>query len=325
MLIEKNIPLSNFEREQREKSKGASWLAWMPLPLMKWFVLRNIESLRYPKDIVMPVISDSSKKINYTRHELDGSPKKVGLSVFQPAGDHDEKLPLFFFIHGGGFLGGDSRMNEGLLRHLADTLNIRCAAVDYNVAPEVTHPVPLEDCSRAYNFVLAHYATDETRIFLAGDSAGGNLAAALTLKLSDEGGPIPKGQILLYPVTDLYTIDKPSYRKKGLEYQGMRKGIRLSQNLYVPDKTSRKHPYVSPACANMTHPQPDALLLIPERDGLRSDGIEYAEKLEKAGGYSRCVLYKGAYHSFINDLFRSGIADDAAEEILEFIQKRLVI
>jgi acetyl esterase len=324
VLIEKNIPLSDFEKAQLEKIEGASRFAKLPLPLMRWFVLRNIESFRHPKDIVMPIIPDCAYEIEHTRVEVDGKPNKVGISVFIRKDANAQKKPLLFFIHGGGFLGGDSRMSEGLMRYLADKLDIVCASVDYNVAPEATHPTPLNDCARALHHVIALYDIDKTRVFLSGDSAGGHLSAVMSLKLQGENTLVPKGQILFYPVTDLDRVNGDSYRDKGAEYASMRKGIRLSQSVYVPDKSCRKHPYVSPINARFDKPQPDALLLIAERDGLRRDGLAYAEKLEKASGYTRCVLYKGAFHSFINDLFRSDIADDAAAEMLTFIRDRIV-
>ena len=322
-VIEKNIPLTAFEREMAEKNSGSSLLVKMPLPVMRWFVLRNIESYRNPEDFVMPVMPACGHEIEYERREMEGAPKPVGVSVYFRKADAGKKRPLLFFIHGGGFMGGDSRVSEGLMRWLADKLGIVAASVDYNVAPEVKHPVPLEDCYRAFRYVLAHYPVKEDEMFFAGDSAGGNLAAVMTLKLLAETDLVPRGQILFYPVTNLDSVDSESYREKGPEYAMMCKGIKLSQMVYLPDKASRKHPYVSPAYAQMEKPQPDALLLVAERDGLRSDGTTYAQKLEEAGGYARCIVYKGAFHSFINDLFRSDIADDAAQEMLAFMKERI--
>lgn len=319
-VVTKEIPLSDFERKAHEKDDGMGGLLLLPLFLLRRAVVKNIEAYRYPEDIEMPIVPPCENPVAYTRHEIEGAYNPVGVSVFAQAGD--EKKPLFFFIHGGGFLGGDSRMNEGLLRLVADEANFVSAAVDYNVAPEVRHPVPLEECRRALQFVLDSYPIDEHRIFIAGDSAGGNLTAALTLLLQHEGRPAPRGQIMLYPVCDLAKIDSESYRQKGAEYRGMQKGIKLSRSLYLPDRASRTSPYVSPLCAEFTAPQPDALLLVAERDGLRCDGLAYGEKLAGAGGYSRTVLYRGAYHSFINDLHRSAIADDAAREILAFVEER---
>jgi len=214
-------------------------------------------------------------------------------------------------------------MNEGLLRLVADQTGAIAAAVNYNVSPEVKHPVPLNECQMAFMYMLENYPVDETKVFIAGDSAGGNLAAALTLKLLDEGSARPCGQILLYPVCDLAKIDSESHRQKGKAYAGMRRGIQLARTFYLPDRASRTSPYVSPLCAKFRVAQPDALLLIAECDGLRCDGLDYGEKLEQAGGYARTVLYKGAYHAFINHLYRSDIADDAAEEILTFMKDRI--
>ena len=178
-LVEKDIPLSAFERAALEKSSSGAGVIALPLPLMRWFVLRNIESFRNPKGITMPLMPECAHQLVYTRHEISGEPKPVGISVCCRAEDEGKGRPLLFFIHGGGFLGGDSRMNEGLMRYITDKTGVVTASVDYNVAPEVKHPVPLTDCRRALGYVLEHYVINREKIFLSGDSAGGNLAAGI--------------------------------------------------------------------------------------------------------------------------------------------------
>ncbi len=322
-LVEKTIALSAFEQAALAKQSNLNFIQYLPLFVVRWFVLKNIEKFRIPEGLVLPVMPECAHPLENTRHELPGAPKPIGITVYARKDLSDGKKPLFFYIHGGGFMGGDFIMNEGLLRLVADQTGCIAAAVNYNVSPEVRHPVPLTECAAALDYVLSNYPCDDRCIFICGDSAGGNLTAALTLKRIDDGKTAPRGQIMLYPVTDMDKVDSESYRIKGHAYAGMGKGIRLSRTVYLPDKASRRSPYVSPMCADFKAPQPDALLLVAEIDGLRDDGIEYGKKLEAAGGYSRTVLYQGAYHSFINDLRRSAIADDAAEEILTFIKDRI--
>jgi len=325
MRIEKEIPLSDFERAAQEKSNNLKIILVTPYFIYSRLILKNLEKFRKPTDIAMPIIPSTKNKIEHIKHELPGTPNPVRVAIFKKANLKQKSLPLFLFIHGGGFLGGDSIINEGLMRLIADELDIIVATVDYNVSPEVTFPVPLNECHEGLDFILKRYSVNPTQIFLAGDSAGGNLAATLTLKLLDAGRITPKGQILLYPVCDFTNLDTESYRQKGAAYALMRKGIRLSRNVYVPDKKEWHNPYVSPQCAEFTSPQPDSLVLVADCDGLRSDGLNYSEKLEAANTHVRTVLYKGAYHSFINDLHRSEIADDAANEILSFIKQRIEV
>jgi acetyl esterase len=160
---------------------------------------------------------------------------------------------------------------------------------------------------------------DRDRVTIAGDSAGGNLAAVLALKLDQEGSPGKRRQVLLYPVTDMQGIDRESYHEKALENVMMRKLMLASRDLYLPSKEDRANPLASPLLAQFGRPQSDALILVAERDGLRSDGLDYGEALARAGTRVRCVLYRGAFHAFINNLGRSGVADDALEEIINFI------
>jgi acetyl esterase/lipase len=319
--VEKSIPLSPFEIKQAERNSKSGIIFRLPQPVLKWFILKNLEKFRNPEGIELPPDVGCARAIAKERHELDGAPKKVGVSVFSD--NPKEPRPLFFFIHGGGFMGGDSRMNEQLLRIVTDKTGAISAAVDYNVSPESKHPAPLEECEKALRLVLEKCPVDPSKIFICGDSAGGNLAAVLSLKLAAQGGLLPKGQIMLYPVTNMDYLSTESHWQKGPEYLNMRKGILISREVYLAKPQDRKDPLVSPMLAEFASAQPDALTLVAERDALRCDGLDYAEKLARAGGYSRAVLYKGAFHSFINDIGRSGIADDAANEIVEFIKARI--
>ena len=319
MKLEKNIPPSEFERIAHSKRNPLSLLLKMPYWLYSRIFLKNLEAFRNPKDALPPIIPESKHNITYQKYELPGKPKPVQIGVFKKTDLNEKKLPLFFFIHGGSFVAGDCQINEGLLRFLADKMDLIAATVDYNVAPEAKHPIPLEDCEAALRFLVKNHPVDTDRIFIAGDSAGGNLAAALVLKLLDCGDITPKGQILLYPVCDFTNLKTESYLQKGAAYEIMKRGMVFSRNVYLADKSVWVHPYASPQYANFDKPQPDALLLIAECDGLREDGLNYGKKLAAAGGKARTILYKGAYHAFINDLYRSPTADDAAAEILAFM------
>lgn len=318
-----NIPLSEFEEQSIQKTKRREWIARLPIFVLKYIATSNLDDYRKPKAIA-PIIQEPSHDLLYERIEIAGDPKPVGISIYYRKEDKDKPLPLLLFIHGGGYIGGSSKTNEGLMRYMADKLGIIAASVDYNLSPEAKFPVPLADCQRALEHLIKKYPIREDRVFISGDSAGGNLAAALVLKLQDEKRLKAKGQILLYPILDLDKLSGESYKEKGLEYKMMYKIIGLSRSIYVPDRKSRKNPYVTPLYAPMSEIQPDALLLVAERDGLRSDALNYAKKLEENLAYLKVILYKGAFHAFIDNLFRSRIADHAAQEMIEFIQFRIM-
>jgi acetyl esterase len=323
-IVEKRFPASDFELRKAEASRHNAAATRLPLWLLRRYVLTHLEGFRNPPDVAPPVETQVTHEITEHRHALPGRPAPLGVTVHHRS-HYPPGRPLVFFIHGGGFLGGVSWTNTNLLHLLVDATGCVAASVDYALAPEAKHPTPLDDCEAALRLVLGSpdYGVDPTRVFLMGDSAGGNLAAALTLRLCAGAGPRPRGQILLYPVTDLDRLDSPSYRDRGIEYTSMRQILRVARDCYLPDKAARRDPYATVLYAQLDEPQPDALILVAERDGLRDDGLRYAEKLANAGTEVRAVRYREAFHAFINDLGRSGTADDAADEILAFLRERM--
>jgi acetyl esterase len=210
------------------------------------------------------------------------------------------------------------------MRKLCDEHDIICASVDYHVSPEVRYPVALNECATGLNKLLnsgEFRYIDKDAVFIAGDSAGGNLAASLCLHMKNRGGFAPKGQILLYPVTQMRTLDTESYLRKEIEFFSMRKGMALSRKLYARNRKDYGDLYFSPLCSTAKddpNPTP-ALLLLSGRDGLLDDGVLYAKHLNELGGCVRCVVYEKAFHAFMNGLGDSNAALDAYKEIARFV------
>jgi acetyl esterase len=212
------------------------------------------------------------------------------------------------------------------MRKLADNHDVVCASVEYHVSPEVRYPAALEECAAGIEKVLEHFgkAVDNKRVFFAGDSAGGNLAASLCMYVKNKGSITPKGQVLLYPSTQMETLETESFSRKEWEFSGMRKGMLLSRELYARSRADYKDPYFSPLNSTAKDdPSPTpALLLLAGRDGLLDDGTLYAKHLSELGGEARCIIYERSYHAFMNGLGDSDAADDAYEEIVNFIFAR---
>jgi acetyl esterase/lipase len=143
----------------------------------------------------------------------------------------------------------------------------------------------------------------------------------MALSLKNTRDFVPAGQVLLYPVTNMYALDTESYQRKEVECRSMRKLIRLARKLYAQSPKDYADIYFSPLLTTAEDdPAPTrALLLLAERDGLLSDGVLYGEHLSKLGGNVKTVIYDGAYHAFINGLGDSNIAADAYGEIVGFI------
>lgn len=322
--IEKTFPKSDFEKNAIHVNSSVEKMVNLPVSILKWGIMKNIEAWRHPTDIPKPIIPICENELTVTRKEIPGKPSPVSITTYSSEGDVEGKRPLFLYIHGGGFIGGNSSHFEPLLRIMTDRLGVISATVDYNLSPEAKWPQALNDCENAPRHMIKNHSVDESRIFIAGDSSGGNLTAVLTLKLIQDGGhPVPKGQILLYPTVDLYNLKRDSLKQKGLAYYGVQKLMKVARQLYLANHADRRNVLVSPILSKFTAAQPDALSLIAECDGLRDEGIAYARLLGDAGGHSRCVLYKGTSHAFIENIGRSDTSDNAANEIVRFVEERI--
>ncbi|MEI6100661.1 MAG: alpha/beta hydrolase [Eubacteriales bacterium] len=322
-IIEKEFPITEFERKEMENNEKIAQVANIPTFLIKSYIVRHMESYRQTILNNEQVQPECIHHISNERFEVMGKSRPIGVSVYSADHTGQSKRTLFYFIHGGAFAGGSSEMNDNLMRLVADRTDALVASVDYSLSPEAKYPEGLLDCQEGLQFLLrdGRFAIDPDKIILAGDSAGGNLAAALTLKFKDEKIMNVHKQILLYPALDLAYVDGESYRQKEIAYRSMRKLILVARELYLSSKAERYHPYVSPLCATITEAMPDTLLLVAEVDGLRSEGIRYGELLTGSGTKVRCIMYKGASHAFINNLGKSYVADDAAEEIIRFVSE----
>ncbi|MDR2377880.1 MAG: alpha/beta hydrolase [Bifidobacteriaceae bacterium] len=233
--------------------------------------------------------------------------------------------PLFYFVHGGGFIGGDSLTNLNLLERLAADLDVVCAAVDYHLAPELRFPGALDECVAGVLGLVAQAATgrliDPDRIVLAGDSAGGNLAAGAAVLLKRRHGITPRAQALLYPVTEMARLDTPSHRSKAPENRAMFRFIKVCRKLYARDPADYRDPLFSPlatTAADDPDPTP-TLLLLAGRDALLDEGLAYARHQRELGAWVRTVVYDNAHHAFVNNLGDSAVADHAAAEIARLI------
>ncbi|NLE97005.1 MAG: alpha/beta hydrolase [Propionibacterium sp.] len=209
---------------------------------------------------------------------------------------------VLVFFHGGGWTIGDIDTYTATCRTMADLTGMVVCSVDYRLAPEHPFPAGLEDCLEVTEAVLAD-VEDTDEVILIGDSAGGNLVAAVMLALREKGSALPGGQILLYPVTqwdhDPETSSFGSVRDYGT-------GLRLTSaevndfvEMYQPDPALRTSPYMSPLAADDLSGQPPALVMSAELDLLRDEGEAYGYALRNAGTPARVERVDGAIHGFI--------------------------
>lgn len=252
--------------------------------------------------------------------------RRVPVRVFTPREQRREDLLLFF--HGGGWVTGDIESYTPACATMADLTGCRVASVDYRLAPEHPFPAGLEDCYGTARRLLEDPRraglSDPDRIVLVGDSAGGNLAAAVSLLLREQGHLTPSRQILLYPVThwdhDPETSPFESVRRHGEDYRLTSTEMRDYLELYVPDPERRRHRLVSPLMAPDLTGQPDTLMITAELDLLCDEGEAYAQALAGAGNRVRQHRVENALHGFISLPRFARPLRDAYEVIDEFLQ-----
>ncbi|QCU79262.1 alpha/beta hydrolase [Citricoccus sp. SGAir0253] len=231
--------------------------------------------------------------------------RPIPVRVFRPREQRRDEVLLFF--HGGGWVTGDIASYTPACATMADLTGCVVAAVDYRLAPEHPYPAGLEDCYRVTRQLLEGPRRagieDADRIVLVGDSAGGNLAAAVSLMLRERGHRGVDRQILLYPVThwdhDPATSPFASVRRHGEGYRLTTTEVQDYFDLYVPDPDRRRDRFVAPLLATDLSGQPETLVITAELDLLCDEGEAYARALREAGNAVRVHRVEGALHGFI--------------------------
>jgi acetyl esterase len=226
-------------------------------------------------------------------------------------------LPVVVYAHGGGWVIGDIETHDGLCRQLALGIPAVVVSVDYRRAPEHRFPAAVEDVGAVIDWVAAHapeVGADAGRLAVAGDSAGGNLAAVAARRARDHGGPAIAFQLLLYPVTDL-TCARPSYAENGEGYLLTREDMRFFIDAYLGG-VDPEDPDASPLAAADLSGLPPALVVTAEFDPLRDEGEAYAARLAAAGVDARSSRYDGMIHGFVS---MDALLDGARRAIAESV------
>lgn len=255
------------------------------------------------------------RPISIQQLDIEGHAGPVPLRIYAPEEAAAAPRPLLVYFHGGGWFGGTPETAEAFCRAVADRADAVVVNVGYHLCPEHPHPHGLEDCYRAALWAAgnAHLGIDKTNIAVGGDSAGGHLAAAVTLMARDRGAPSIAKQLLLYPAVTLHDFVSPTGEHGGLFG-------RLINDWYLAGAAKTTDPYVSPILAPSLAGLPAALVAVCELDGLREQGVAYAQKLSAAGVRTVCLLYKGAQHGLIDRTGTQPAAEDLAEESARFLR-----
>jgi len=242
--------------------------------------------------------------------EIPGQAGGIHARVYEPVADPPGTV---VYYHGGGWVLGSVDDCDAVTRALAVASGCRLVSVDYRLAPEHRFPAAVDDAFDALAWVGSSLAGGRPLV-VAGDSAGGNLAAVAALRARDAAGPAVALQVLVYPVTD-HDVDRPSYRSyDGQEFIVNRGDMVWFWDHYAPDPAARSNPYASPLRATDLSGLAPAYIVTAEHDPLRDEGFGYADRLRAA----RVPVEHRHYGSQIHGFFMMvNVLEDADKAVAE--------
>ncbi|SPM36823.1 Acetyl esterase/lipase [Mycobacterium rhizamassiliense] len=254
-----------------------------------------VAARRMPVDNLADVRSTADRSI-------PGAAGTIGVRIYYPHGEPVGSRPGIVFYHGGGFVFCDIESHDGFCRALARGTQAVVVSVGYRLAPEHPAPAAALDAFAAFTWVLdraTELGIDASRVAVAGDSAGGNLAAVTALLCRDRGLTPPAAQVLLYPAIDP-SFETDSYRRYGSGYFNTRASMQWYWSQYLRGETDFDPPYlVAPARADSHAGLPPAVVTTAGLDPLHSEGCDYARRLREAGVPVVHRDFPGLFHGFM--------------------------
>ncbi|WP_430536101.1 alpha/beta hydrolase [Listeria rocourtiae] len=259
--------------------------------------------------------------------KIDGPGGKISLRIYSP--EEDGPYPLMVYFHGGGFVTGSVQSTDGIARKLVQATGYRVISVDYRLAPENPFPAAIEDAYATVAWVSKHLTSLRAKskdIVVAGDSAGGNIAAVVAQLAKSKGTPNISKQVLLYPPVDIFSRDAsvlyPSMDEFAEGYVLTKESLDKYFKLYLSGSTDRKYdPLVAPVRNKDVSKLPAAFIATAEYDPLRDQGEAYAQKLKDAGVPVYAKRLEKVTHGFMST--PSAATDETYELISEFLQEKL--
>jgi acetyl esterase len=257
----------------------------------------TVENFRGMAAQVAPLAGEPEPILRVEDFRIPGNPD-IPARLYIP--DAAQRSPVLVYLHGGGWIAGDYSYIDAPVRALANRSGCAIISVNYRLAPECKYPAALDDAYTALIWASRNgekFGWDGSRLAVAGDSVGGNLAAAVALRSRDQNGPPIAFQLLVYPVLD-HDYETESYRLFGSWGIVTRTDSTWYHCHYVNHPDELESPYVSPLrCRDLTR-LPEALIILPEADPLRDEGLRYVKRLLEAGVQATANVYPGSIHGF---------------------------
>jgi acetyl esterase/lipase len=257
-----------------------------------------------------------------------GQHGEVDVRIVRPAGV-TRTLPVVLYIHGAGWVFGNAHTHDRLVRELAVGAGAAVVFPEYSLSPEARYPTAIEQCYTVARWIGregARRRLDDTRVAVAGDSVGGNMAAAATLMAKERGDADFVAQLLFYPVTDA-SFETGSYHQFSEGYFLRRDAMRWFWDQYTQSEEERNEITASPLRASVEQLAglPPALVITAEADVLRDEGEAYANKLREAGVPVTAVRYQGIIHDFVmlDALRETNAAGGAISQAIAFLRRSL--
>lgn len=227
---------------------------------------------------------------------------QVSIRILRPK-NAPAMIPVIVYIHGAGWVFGNQHTHDRLIRELSVGIQAAVVFPNYSLSPEAKYPTAIEESYAVLKWVVEHgqaRGMDPARIAVAGDSAGGNMTAAVTLMNKERGGPVIQRQLLFYPVTDA-AFDTESYHQFAEGYHLRRDAMMWFWDQYTTNSGERNEITASPLRASKEQLKglPPALIITAEADVLRDEGEAYANKLREAGVAITAVRFQGTIHDFV--------------------------
>ena len=252
------------------------------------------ETLQASVQVDLSGIEESEKTIT-----TDGF--TIKLDIVRPVGE-EGVLPVFMFIHGGGWILGDFPTHERMVRELVVLSGAAAVFVNYTRTPDAAFPQAINEIYAATKWVAEHgeeINVDGKRLAIVGNSVGGNMTAVTSLKAKENGGPNIKLQIMMWPIVDA-NFETESYKIFGEDRFLTTPLMKWMYDMYIKDPEKRKDIHASPLQASVEQLKglPPTLIQVAENDVLRDEGEAYGRKLDEAGVKVTCIRYNGMIHDF---------------------------